>query len=654
MSVMSAGALTLGAGHGKVVLGSPLDVTFNVQVDSERHLEDTCLSAHVRMGENPLAEDHVNVSLVSPQSILPRVRVRTNVPVDEPVVVVRLQATCGGSISRVYTFLSELPGEVRGGALGAAASGQQRGEAALVDRNDQPVVQNRSSAPKRTAGRSLDVVQADKSRVKPSLHPKRPEPPAKRRSSLQPLAKTPPVADDARQMSAPRLVMEPLDTWIETPPELRLAIDLPRFGEAGTASPSSKDAAKAWKILNASPQELANLSTRAGEAEKEVQTAREQLASERAHGLELQRQLQVLTSQRFSASVVYGLAGLLAAALLLLAWQAWHRRRADEEAWRQSVALNAEELSADGLSDDVGATVWPRTQAPDEPAVGVTLQAPAPHPPSALRTELADDVVTMPAEPPVALAESAPPPALRAKEIEHPEDLFDVLQQADFFISIGEHEQAVDSLRRHIAQHPTSSPLAYLELLRLYHTLGRVAAFDELRGGFEDQFNAQVPPFATFQRGGRSLEDYDEDLARIESLWGSEQVLDELDRLMFHRESGHGVARFDLPAYEDLLLLWAIAQSFLAKSRAAPAAAVPKASTMVTSSVKMGGRSVDTLAGDLVLEPSQPVPILGAVAERSAVDGSALPQIVAPDPVPDPDELQLSLAPRDSGRRGIK
>ena len=64
-------------------------------------------------------------------------------------------------------------------------------------------------------------------------------------------------------------------------------------------------------------------------------------------------------------------------------------------------------------------------------------------------------------------AVASPPEAAAAAQIVNPEELFDIQQQAEFFVSVGEHDQAVDVLKKHIAAHRETSPSAYLELLRL-------------------------------------------------------------------------------------------------------------------------------------------------------------------------------------------
>ncbi|MBZ0224955.1 MAG: hypothetical protein K8F51_03140 [Comamonas sp.] len=649
----SAGALTLGAGHGRVVLGSPLDVSFGLKVDGDSSLEGSCISARVDMGGTPVPESRVSVHLVSEGLAPSRLRVRTDVPVNEPIVEIRLEATCSGRVSRTYTFLSDLPSGAEGQVLAGVAPGTPRRGASGSEDHGRATI--RASGSKRARGAELRAAASRRrtKSVSPARSPARAVVADARRTGPAGSNAVLPLGTVGAPSPVPKLVMEPLDLEPKSPLDLRLSVDPPHFGEPGTAQ-APKDAAGVWQVLNTTPQELASLGERVSEVQREVQALKEQLHKEQVAANLAREALRQAVSERYSPLVVYGLAGALALALLVLFGLMWKQRWQERKAWHRSVALNGEPPE-DTFSEAVGPTVWPQAEEPDQAAMVSVGQAPTAHAAASWRVSAEDESVSVPEPRGPAAVESAAPVIPGVQEIEHPEDLFDVLQQAEFFISIGEHEQAVDGLRRHIAHHAESSPLAYFELLRLYHTLGRVAAFDELRASFEDRFNAEVPPFATFQRGGRSLEDYGTELRRIESLWGSADVVDELDRLMFRRGGGQDVARFDLSAYEDLLLLLAIAQSSVGKGRGA--AVAPRRATVTGHGVRAGSPSVDTLAGDLMLEPSRRMPVQGSGSVgKGPSGGGSPPKIVAPDEMlaPDHDGVQFNLEPRDNGRRSVK
>ncbi|MCB1988687.1 MAG: hypothetical protein KDE69_10160, partial [Burkholderiaceae bacterium] len=142
-------------------------------------------------------------------------------------------------------------------------------------------------------------------------------------------------------------------------------------------------------------------------------------------------------------------------------------------------------------------------------------------------------------------------------------------QQAEFFVSVGEHLQAIGVLRKYIAHNESTAPAAYLELLRLYRSLSRVDDFNDLRAQFHRHFNALVPEFASFNRPGRPLLAYADVLAEIEAIWSDEAVLPLLDSLLF-RHGDTVLERFDLAAFDDLLLLNAIARTTPPSARGAP------------------------------------------------------------------------------------
>lgn len=79
------------------------------------------------------------------------------------------------------------------------------------------------------------------------------------------------------------------------------------------------------------------------------------------------------------------------------------------------------------------------------------------------------------------------------------EELFDVQQQADFFVSLDDFDKAIEVLRHHIADNVETSAVAYLDLFDLYHQLGRKADYEALSENFSRTFNAGIPAFDCYE-----------------------------------------------------------------------------------------------------------------------------------------------------------
>lgn len=142
------------------------------------------------------------------------------------------------------------------------------------------------------------------------------------------------------------------------------------------------------------------------------------------------------------------------------------------------------------------------------------------------------------------------------------EQLFDVRQQADFFVSLGQTDQAVQILEKQINDHGETSPLIYLDLLQIFHSLNLKTDFRQFREDFNLLFNARVPEFAAFRNEGKSLEEYPHVLAHITALWSTRKALMVIEASIFRDSLDDRSTPFDLAAFRDLLLLHAIAQSF--------------------------------------------------------------------------------------------
>ena len=575
MAAASASALSLGGARGNVLLGGQVDLTFEVQPDPGADVATSCISAKVVSGDTQIGDAKVRVVPVPEMRGQPSaVRVLANVTVDEPVLRVTLSGGCTGKITRTYTFLPEPPtATTRLGASvnaapvplrsGRATDSGQGAPLAALDRQEAPAASTLPLDKKSTAAdatRRSAVTPPDK-RVVPVRPPRNGD------------RGTPAKAMSAAAASAPRsrLVVEPLDTWLDDPVLLR---SVPQLLTTPPELPTAEraQAALLWKSLNIRPQDLQQEAERLVVVQADLMALRASASSEQAAAAQLRQQLEMAEQQRFPASLVYALGSLLLAALLLLVWIGLRVRRSSDKAvraWRDSVALETIPIDPPGVSEKTSERMAPTGNAWMPPE---TLRPP-------LEPELAaapDLVTTVPVKNNVAIvpaplvAKPSGPPSSRVLHIVNPEELFDIQQQAEFFISVGEHQQAIAVLKNHIAEHQETSPLAYLELLRLFHTLSRVDDFSQLRAQFMQSFNAQVPEFVGFHRTGRRLYHYKSALAQIEALWTSPSVLTLLERFLFRREGAHVIEPFDLAAYDDLLLLLSIAQTTPASARGEP------------------------------------------------------------------------------------
>ena len=138
------------------------------------------------------------------------------------------------------------------------------------------------------------------------------------------------------------------------------------------------------------------------------------------------------------------------------------------------------------------------------------------------------------------------------------EELIDLEQQAEFFVVLGQDDAAIDLLVEHVRSTGGSSPLPYLKLLEIYYRLGDPEAYERTRARFNQRFNAYAAEWSAGLQQGRSLEDYPDVLPRLTRAWPSPlDAMAELEALLFRRSRGEV---FDLPAYREVLFLYALAR----------------------------------------------------------------------------------------------
>ena len=625
---LGASALSLGPSRGTVVLGAPVDLTIEVQPDPGMDLASSCLAVQLVAGDVPVSAAQVRITpWPDMPGRRPAIRVQSSDIVREPVLTATVTAGCSGAVSRTYTYLTELPGSVAPGAAPLDVTRLSSPVRATPQRAVQPAPVASAAAEATVAstassGRTLAGVEAPVPAPPPA-----PKPP--RKATAKPPTSAAAAAQAQPTTSAPRLVMEPLD--LEGVAGLRISTELAQ-SPTPEDSPQRAQAAALWKALNAEPgQEDPRVHT----LQSQLTHAQAQAGQERAQVVQLQAQLNEAQSEGVPSWWLYALGLALAGTSALAGGLAWRLRQARShaaDAWHEAAAMqpaatDMAKLQELGLAPD-SRDAW----ADSEMAAAETVQAAAPVP-------------ATPAAPPQAPeAPSAPPakqpePASAAPNTSsvplagmvNPEDLFDIVQQAEFYVSIGEHDLAIGELRQHIAERGSSSPFSYLELLRLYHQLGRIEAFDLLRSQFMEHFNAEVPEFSHFAQQGAGLEIYTDALADIEAQWTSNSVLELLESFLFlHPDRASPAPRFDLAAYDDLLLLLAIAQTTPASARGEPAPrkrttplmpptfqpASPEGTGQATAAVAAASAALAMPAIDLAPQEPQEAAAAGALAQE--------------------------------------
>lgn len=160
------------------------------------------------------------------------------------------------------------------------------------------------------------------------------------------------------------------------------------------------------------------------------------------------------------------------------------------------------------------------------------------------------------------------------------EEISDVTQEAEFWISMNDPQRAIEILAAHERVEHPDSPVPWLFLLDLYRTVGEREKYEQLRQRFIGFFNANIPEYETELATlvFRHLDDFPHILDKICSLWGGAEALTYLESLLVDDRNGSRNG-FDLPVYRDILMLIGIAHE-LERLRLAEAQFEPPANAV--------------------------------------------------------------------------
>ncbi len=330
----------------------------------------------------------------------------------------------------------------------------------------------------------------------------------------------------------------------------------PSLDEQAMAAVEEANAAvlAAIAAASASQSRLQALEASVEQLRREAQAQAELTAQLRERAAAAERRTAWLWPLWLAVLVLVGVAGWL-----------WTRLREAErrrqQAWRQAAAEPPPNPS--GPPSKVPVLNERRLRGDRGVAAGGGLAPPA----TPRASELFDDppepelVSELPMERTRPLPPSPPTPEQAPAQGVSAEELSDLEQQAEFFVVLGQDDAAIDLLVGHLRETGGASPLPYLKLLEIYRRRGEREAYERTRSRFNHRFNARAPEWDVPAGQGRTLAEYPAVMHWIERVWPNPvDAMAELEVLLFRRDEGE---LFDLPAYRELLFLYALARDLM-------------------------------------------------------------------------------------------
>jgi hypothetical protein len=525
LPALEAWALGLARARGAVLVGRPLNVTIAATLDSSDP-DTPCVDAEVFQGDARIDPRRVTTRWEPASAGHGTVRVLADVPVEEPLLTLYVRVGCTNKVTRRYVLLSEQPADNESAVQAASAA---------------PDTVRLAPAAAQGVPRVAAPATESALRIRPA--PRIAQAPAaadgRKRRARAPATQPPPAQA--------RLKIEALDLLAAEPePPLKTTARLAQM--PGTDEERRRQAAALWRALSAGPEEAMRNSERLQTLERDVRGLHD-LTRRNAAAVELMReQTEKARGERNAMTqLAIGLALLIAMIAFALLWRAGRGTGARLAWWGGGPPIAADSET-------------PSVIAPAQPAA-----TPAPAAAAGRGSPEVDLSFTH-----STLEKIHATPTISGVLPNHKtEELIDTQQQADFFLSIGQPERAVRLLETHLQQPGDASALAWMELLELYHALGRRDDYERVRRAFHVRYNARVPQFDRYIRAAGGLDKHDHAVSRISTLWHSHRALEPIEDLLMRRPDAGDADDLDVEAYRDLVLLYNIAKEVSAQEGSA-------------------------------------------------------------------------------------
>lgn len=528
-----------GASTPSATLGQPLDFTVGLRLDPGETLEANCVSAEVSIGDVAVPVAGVGASLVTDAAGNRSIRVRTLARIDEPVVAVQVGAGCPQRLVRRFVVFADPPVMAAATVVADAVPAVPPSPVATP-----PVA---AVAP---AVADTSVVPAAPPAAAASAPPRRVAPPRPR-----------PVAKASAPVARPRLKLDAAPPPPVAPPAPSAAASAPLPAPVMDVVEQANQAVlAAIAAASASQGRIAALEAGMRQLSEEAQAQKAMVDTLRQRAAAAEGRNQWVLPLGLALLILLGLAGWL-----------WMRLRELERdrrhGWLSAARAPAPvptpppvppspsqvPLLVERSVRTTGAAALGAGLAP----VHVPTPSELPDPPSTAPQDWAPETATLKTQPLVTSAALVQP---ESRDVSA-EELIDLEQQAEFFVVLGQDDAAIDLLVSHLRDSGGASPLPYLKLLDIYRRLGDREAYERTRDRFNHRFNAHVPGWDAPAGDGRTLEDYPHVMGWLQHVWPKPlDAMAELESLLFRKDGGE---LFELPAYRELLMLYALARDLL-------------------------------------------------------------------------------------------
>lgn len=636
-------ALQLGKHRGAAVMGQPLNITVQATVDSADELAAGCVEAEVFYADSRVQKSRVRISTeksaVNTQDAV--IRIQSSQPIDEPVVTVYLRSICQQKLEKRYVVLADMLSEPAASASPLArVAPSQRGFAAASGGPSAPTAAAVGAAAEREARQSQREARRSEREARRAERVANAgtTQPAEAQSNSPVNKKSLALAEKAQKSEKPekqtsRLKLEPLDLLAERDPALKSSAEL---RSAPSTDPAQRAAAAAlWRAIAAQPEDILNDSQKLKTLESAVSALQVQMKQNQQGMLALDNDVKKAQAERFANPLVYGLALLLFLGATGLVWllrkwswsaisdtavQPWWRRStsqrigwADSAIGSKSGGLGSQPESGVGYPTSSGSDSSPPASFLDldlsDASASSARRSTAIGKQEAMAFKAAASMHRAPVGREASTRKSRGGFAVSSANsvrVVDAEELFDVQQQADFFVSLGQRDQAIEVLRLHIEDSEQTSALVYLDLLDLYHQTGQELEFEAFRLEFNARFNAEMPAFVAYSvvTDSEGLLGYPTAMSRIIALWPSPKVVTVIEESLF-RQADSTHPTFDLEAYRELLLLYAVIKDILHTQASGKAKVDTVVLPYITATGPIGFGATNDFQADSAIEHSQ-------------------------------------------------